>query len=62
MRRAWRLLLAVALSSGLTGTVAPAQEAAPASAILTVDQERLFNESLWGKRIQAELEAASRAL
>lgn len=62
MSRARGLLLATALLSGLTGTVAPAQEPAPASAILTVDQERLFNESLWGKRIQAELEAASRAL
>ena len=62
MRRAWGLLLAATLSSGLTGTAAPAQETAPASSILTVDQDRLFNESLWGKRIQAELDAASRAL
>lgn len=62
MTRAWGCLLALVLSSGLTGTAAPAQEAPPASAILTVDQERLFNESLWGKRMQAELETASRAL
>jgi Skp family chaperone for outer membrane proteins len=44
---------------------AGAQEAVadtPVSAIVTVDQERMFSESLWGKRATAELEEASHQL
>ncbi len=62
MKRARGVLLAMVLSSGFAGTAVRAQQAPPASAVLTVDQERLFSESLWGKRMQAELEAASREL
>lgn len=40
---------------------APVQ-AAPSAAILTLDQEALYRESLWGKRAQADLEARSRAI
>jgi Skp family chaperone for outer membrane proteins len=48
-------------------TPAPVETPVPAapplqSAILTVDLERLYGESLWGKRALAELEDASRAL
>ena len=62
MRMAWALL-AVALAGP-----AAAQDQAPpltiqvASPILTVDQERLFAESLFGKRVGAALDTRSRAL
>lgn len=46
---------ATALGAGEAGT-------APASPILTVDQDRLYAASAWGRRAQAELEARSRAL
>ena len=46
---------APALGAGEAGT-------APASPILTVDQDRLYATSAWGRRAQAELEARSRAL
>ncbi len=56
---------AVALLVGLgLWAIAPglaAQESA-ASPVLTVDQDRLFAESLWGKRVLGELDAASAAL
>ncbi len=32
------------------------------SAVLTLDWERLYDNSLWGKRVQSEIEAASSAL
>ena len=35
---------------------------APVSAVLTIDQERLYAESRWGKRALADLAAASSAL
>ena len=42
---------------------APAEGAAPGSSpILTLDQERLFSGTIWGRRIQAELEAESTTL
>lgn len=62
MKSVQRLLVALALSSGLIGTAVSAQVAPPATSIMTVDQERLFTETLWGKRMQADLETASRAL
>lgn len=57
--------LASACLTGLLLVAAPvaagAQQEAP-TPVVTVDQERLFAASLWGKRVQAELEAASQAL
>jgi Skp family chaperone for outer membrane proteins len=67
--RASSLLLALALA--LAGTALPAQQAdtaAPeageelATPILTVDQDRLFNQSAFGKRVAAELDERSRRL
>ncbi len=40
----------------------PAAQAAEPIAFLTVDQDRLFTESLWGKRAEADLEKASQDL
>lgn len=63
MGRLWSALLALALAAG--AGVAAAQEAnAPAvqSPILTLDQDRLFAETLWGKRAEARIEAASAEL
>jgi len=46
--------------------VAPPAAAGPAasvaSPVLTLDQERLFAESAWGRRVQADIEKASLAL
>ncbi len=59
MRGVIAALAALFLAAG----VAPAQEAVPApSPILTLDQERLFNETLWGKRAAQRIEEASAAL
>lgn len=58
-------LVIVAGLAGVFGQASWSQEApkaAGASAIVTIDQERLYAESLWGKRAVGELEAASRAL
>ena len=55
-------ILAVVLPLGVAGSGAPAQDFAPGevqSAILTLDQERLFNGTLWGKRATRDIEAAS---
>lgn len=71
-----RLWLAVALALAAGGAVAQEAPAvppvaglertpfalAPASPLLTVDFNALFTGSAWGKRFQAEFEAASRAL
>lgn len=59
--RALRLALLVLM---LGAGTAPAQTAdAPAqSPVLTLDQERFFNDTLWGKRVLDELKAASAAL
>lgn len=43
-------------------TEPPASPQTPGHAILTLDQERLFAESLWGKRVAAGIEADSAAL
>ena len=61
-RRPARPLRAALLAAFLVlPLAAPAQQApAPAqSPVLTLDQERLFATSLWGKRITAEIESAS---
>lgn len=53
--------LALALSAG--AAFAQGSPAVPApSPILTLDQERLFAETLWGKRAAARIEEASAAL
>ncbi len=60
-----RAALAVALVAGvLSAGGAPAQQAGRTepSAVLTVDPERLFQESAFGRRIIAESEAAAEAL
>ncbi|MGB3316605.1 MAG: OmpH family outer membrane protein [Albidovulum sp.] len=44
------------------GAAAVAQEAAPSSPILTLDQEKLFLNTLWGKRATQRIEAASAEL
>lgn len=65
MRRAGAAVLAAALLSALALAPARGQETAQIevpSPILTLDQERLFSDSLWGKRAAADLEAASAAL
>lgn len=52
--------LGLALGSGMR---APAQEAPPVSSpILTIDQDRLYTESLWGKRAETEIKASMAAL
>lgn len=64
MRRLRRLCLAAAAVVLTAAGSAWAQEAAPAAPggaapFLTVDQDRIFSESLWGKRVLAEIETAS---
>lgn len=68
---AWaQVRAAVAATLLMAGGPAPAQEAAPPapdlgttiSPVLTLDQERLFALSLWGKRVLAEIEAQSETL
>lgn len=51
-------------SSGQTSgqSATPSVPALPQSPILTVDQERLYAQSLWGQRVEAELQAETRAL
>lgn len=70
--RAWLVAgaFALALLPGATG--AAAQEAGSAAAddnvivlpspVLTLDWERLYEGSLWGRRVRADIEAASAAL
>lgn len=62
MRR--RVALAAVLAAALAATAPAAQEApsAPAPPILTVDQEELFAQSAFGRRVQAEFERDSAAL
>ncbi len=60
----------VALALAGLPMAAPAQQAAPLTEpvirlpnpVLTLDWERLFEETLWGKRIRADLEAQSKDL
>jgi Skp family chaperone for outer membrane proteins len=60
--RHWIGLACLGLVLG-SGAGAPAQEAAPVSSpILTIDQDRLYAESLWGKRAEAEIKASMAAL
>ena len=47
---------AILLVGGMPGAV-QAQQASQPAPILTLDQERLFDESSWGKRVIAETEA-----
>lgn len=64
MGRAGRLGLISLALAGMTWAMAGAQEAPPprGASILVVDQDDLFTESAFGRRIRAELEEASRAL
>ncbi|MCB2109934.1 MAG: OmpH family outer membrane protein [Defluviimonas sp.] len=71
MRRAARLIGAAAVALAALGGAAPAQDTAAApgpstgsfrSPILTLDQERLFAETLWGQRARKRIEEASAAL
>lgn len=55
---AWTALLAAMLPAVACGQ----QVDAPSSPILTIDQERLYAESLWGKRVEAEIAAANKDL
>lgn len=60
MRRSLVAPLVLGLLAGVAPIAARAQETiAP---ILTLDQESLFSQSLWGKRAVAEIEADSRIL
>jgi Skp family chaperone for outer membrane proteins len=47
---------------GIWGTPGVAQTGAPVSQILTLDQDRLFAESLYGKALEARLIVATQAL
>jgi Skp family chaperone for outer membrane proteins len=61
MRRVAAAVLAAAL--GLSAAApAAAQAALPQSPVLTLDEERLFTGSAFGKRVLAELMAAEREL
>ncbi len=53
-------VLALALCAG--PVLAQTPEAPVESPVLTLDQERFFTETLWGKRVTAELNADSAAL
>jgi Skp family chaperone for outer membrane proteins len=59
-----RRLAAILTALALTVSALPAQETGetPLGGILVVNQERLIGQSLYGQRIQDELEAASAAL
>jgi Skp family chaperone for outer membrane proteins len=55
-------LRALALAAAFLGGPATAQESTAPSPVLTIDQEALFARSAYGRRIQAEIEAAASAL
>ncbi|WP_347310110.1 OmpH family outer membrane protein [Defluviimonas sp. SAOS-178_SWC] len=60
MGRFWSALLALAWLAGANVAIAQTAPAQPVqSPILTLDQDRLFAETLWGKRAAARIEAAS---
>ncbi len=65
VRRSALALAALALSAGLAGAQqvasqpAPDQTAVPQSPILTIDRERLFKETLFGKAVEARIKADS---
>ena len=62
--RAWLAvpLLAIALGSPLAAQEVTTGPRAIAPTVLVLDQERLFEGSLWGKRVVREIEADSTAL
>ena len=63
MGRLLSAILALALVAGASAPVAQtAPESRIQSPILTLDQDRLFAETLWGKRAEARIEAASAEL
>ncbi|MDG3040144.1 OmpH family outer membrane protein [Roseicyclus marinus] len=66
MARTPRTLIALILSLALTGGAAPlfaqGEGGDPASAVLVLNQERLLSQSLYGQRIQREVEAAGAVL
>ena len=67
MQNGWakRLRSAVLTLVLLAPALAGAQVFSPTgagSALLTLDQDRLYSETLFGKRLQSEIEAASDAL
>ncbi|OWY04938.1 hypothetical protein B6V75_02020 [Thioclava sp. F1Mire-8] len=53
---------AVAQSAGQTPDAQALGPRAQQSAVLTLDWEKLYDNSLWGKRVQSEIQAASSAL
>lgn len=61
-RSIFGLILSLVLSCTGVGAVAQDVGAAPASAVLVLNQERLLSQSLYGQRIQREVEAAGAAL
>jgi Skp family chaperone for outer membrane proteins len=56
------LLLAFALALGLAGAAQAQSLGRVQSPILTIESDRLFNESLFGRRVAAEIEADSALL
>ncbi len=57
----WARLLAALAFASVAGHAAVAQEPPP-DAVIVIDQERLFQDSLFGRRITAELEERSAEL
>ena len=55
-------VLAAALLCAAPAAGQELQLGTPTSSILTVDQDRLFSASSWGRRVAAETEAAAQAL
>lgn len=63
MGRRFRGLVGAAVFAALTPMPSVAQDAsASSSPILTIDQERLYSQSLWGKRVETEIAAATKSL
>jgi len=56
-----RVAIALALAVGCAGPLA-AQSVVQKSAVVTLDQERLFTDTLYGRAVQARFEAESAAL
>lgn len=55
-------VLGAALGLGSTAPGAQTVDGGIASPVVTLDQERLFGETLWGKRVSRQIEEASAAL
>lgn len=64
MLRAWAFVLGLALVvPGLTeGAQAQGQQATVRSPVLTIDSERMFNQSKFGQRVLADVQAQTEAL